>query len=249
MIPILLFFGLCFFGLGDCQEDVVSDIEPSVNLGDKHLEFEQSFSIEDVTGIIEGRSIVSTSDGYNSQANIDVNHDSATVTPAIVYKYKNIELLRISFHQTDSDYFPSDALYGISIDKNGVAMTEGLKPMDLRNCYNSGVVCFPSEERLVYVIDELSPEFVTIDEIMLQKSNQRIIDVDRESNRLFIDIDPDGLIPPNDYPILPIMFLFVPIHVVNMPCIFDDDVKVCELEQRVDELEGLQNKDSVKRES
>src|SRR3990167_7049070 len=122
MIPVLLFFGLCFFGLGDCPENVVSDIDPSVDFGDRHLEFEQIFSIYDVTRIIEGRSLITTSDGYNSLANVDINHDSATVTPAIVYKYENIELLRISFHQTDSNYFPSDALYGISVDENCVAM-------------------------------------------------------------------------------------------------------------------------------
>jgi len=224
MIPILLFFGLCFWGFGDCEPE-----EKELIFID-YLEYEQNFMFY-LSDIDKTKKLsASTDDGITVYGKY---------TKGILVEKNDQKIFQIDFWQITTEinhnYLNSKAL----------SAYRGITPTG--SCLNSGAVCFDTQTNVLYEITELV-DGINIDTELVVLQNSRVYDSERlDDDTVIVLMFTDDIMPllERDHHFVPMTTMFFTMLVDDDKlCILDDDVRNClqdleikNHEKRIAELE------------
>ena len=247
MLPILLFFGLCFFGLGYCYDEPIKEIPIGF------LEFEADIVFNDVDSFNSIRGTFGNDDSFYFGSDM-VNVDSNQVSTGHYIKHNGETQFFVSYWQIDKEFHnpildknwylignTTELKYKVDNwqDDKEFTTVYGLLPVS-DSCLNSPTVCFDNQQPLVLMITVFSDNVnIIIDDIT--KANLRVISAERiDDDSVIIVVDSDGIMPNfvSEYHLLSLLVIFIPFEFVDSePCFWDNEKRICELELQVSDLE------------
>ncbi len=227
-IGVAIIYALDYFGI-DYMEPISGNVGKPMPID--YLEFDAHFIFKDID---DYKKTITATYGNPEQRYgfVDPLINNGTLRYALFIDHQSDILFAVSIFQT------SESGFATSIDSNGNFRITGLEPIS-EKCLNSFYVCFMSQRPLVIIIHEFDDNLKVIEKT-LAKLNPRITNTFRQGSDTYIVFDADKLMPfdEKDHYIVPTTTLFIDFEQkVKDPCFLDDEPRLCNLEQKVLELE------------
>ena len=211
-----------------------------------YLEYRALFMVPDIDNPRNAMRAEYSSFSDTTSSTYIMESSSEDWSDSIFIEHNGEKYMEISFWQIGDSGLTLETILSENTNERlslkRIANISGLIPTTEDFCLNANVVCFKKQNTLIYAITIWNNNFeIVIDEI--KRYNPRVFNIEiGVDGTIFLFIDHEQLMPPNEeeHYALPSFLLFIPIKLIdNNVCFWDEEPRICNLEQKVIELEKL----------